>query len=168
MFCNLEYMFLIREYLLITSFFKAIDIFNPGYNFGNFYYYSKTEIFGKNILVKIKLNFYLQICTTLAGCTSVAQQAHHWYRWGQKYRFSRLRPLHPLCICVNRNGKILLFTHIHNSNNYNYCTRNDDHLILLLWTGNAYKEKILLQNTINTFNKSKGEGLNHTPNDGRG
>ena len=42
--------------------------------------------------------------------------------------------------------------HIHNS-----CTRNDDNL--LIKTGNAYKQRILPQTTINTCKKYEGAGI---------
>ena len=47
--------------------------------------------------------------------------------------------------------------HIHNS-----CTRNSDNLNLLIKTGNAHKEKILLQTANNTCKKYKGQKLKHS------
>ena len=43
--------------------------------------------------------------------------------------------------------------------NYDSGTRNGDHLILSIKTGNAHKVRILSQTTINSFKKSEGKGL---------
>ena len=42
---------------------------------------------------------------------------------------------------------------------YDCCTRNGDHLVLLINTGNVHKQRILSLTTINTFYKSKGKGI---------
>ena len=51
--------------------------------------------------------------------------------------------------------------HFHNS-----CTRNGDHLIPLINTGIAHKERTMPQTIINTFKKCGGEGSIHRQNDG--
>ena len=72
----------------------------------------------------------------------------------KKFWFSRPSQLHPLCTCVNRNDKIVFFIHVHI-----YCTRNGDHLILLIKTSNDHIYGMLPQTIINTFKKCKGKGL---------
>ena len=55
---------------------------------------------------------------------------------------------------MNRNEKLINLLHFHNS-----CTRNGDHLILSIKTGNAHKQIMLPQTIINTFKKCKEEGI---------
>ena len=50
--------------------------------------------------------------------------------------------------------KNLLLMHIHNC-----CTRNGEHLVLFIKTGDAHKEIILLPTTVNTFKKYDGGGI---------
>ena len=52
------------------------------------------------------------------------------------------------------------FIHFHNS-----CTRNGDHLILLIKSANVHKGRMLSQSIINTFKKYEEEGkLKHRQN----
>ena len=44
--------------------------------------------------------------------------------------------------------------HIHNC-----CANDGEYLILLIKTGNAHKQRIMLQTIINTFKKYKGRGI---------
>ena len=53
--------------------------------------------------------------------------------------------------CVNNNEKLFFF-YFHNS-----YTRNGDHLIFLIKTGNAHEERTLLQAIIDTLKECEGE-----------
>ena len=55
------------------------------------------------------------------------------------------------------------FMHFQNS-----CTRNGDHLIFLIKTDKAHKQRILLQTIVSTFKKCEGETLKHSQNDDGG
>ena len=48
----------------------------------------------------------------------------------------------------------------------NCCTRNGDHLNLLIKSGNGHKQRILAQTTINTFKSMRGRDRNTVKNDG--
>ena len=50
----------------------------------------------------------------------------------------------------------------------NFPTRNGDHLILLIKTGNAHEERILPQTIINVFKKCLGGGIETQKNDDGG
>ena len=54
---------------------------------------------------------------------------------GLVFRFNRPSRLHPSGSCVSSTEKLMNFMHFHNS-----CAQDCDHHILLIMTGNAYKE----------------------------
>ena len=58
---------------------------------------------------------------------------------------------------MSSNEKLINFMHFLNS-----CTRNGDRLVFLIKTGNAYKERILPQTIINTFEKCERKGLKNS------
>ena len=61
------------------------------------------------------------------------------------------------------NEKSMNFTHFHNS-----CLCNVNHLVLLIKTGNAYKERMLPQTITNIYKKCKVGGIETIKNDNYG
>ena len=83
-----------------------------------------------------------KLCLTSRLCRRRPAGDLHQQCRGLVFRFKRLRRLHPSGSCVSSSEKLMNFMHFHNSS-----TRNRDHHILLIMTGNARKEychKLLL------------------------